>query len=154
MHNLHVGTIGWSYTFWKGKFYPEKLPSTKFLAYYAEHFNSVEVDATFYRIPNEKTVLNWKEQTPSGFVFSLKFPQIITHVKMLRDCQRETDVFLERAALLEDKLGVLLLQFPPAFGNEQLSALSDFLCDLPKDHRYAVEVRSKSTYCVTVFILF
>jgi uncharacterized protein YecE (DUF72 family) len=144
MSHFHVGTIGWSYNFWKGTFYPQKLPSKQFLTYYADHFNSVEVDATFYRIPNEKTVLNWTKQTPQDFVFSLKFPQIITHVKMLRNCQPETKVFLERTALLEDKLGVLLLQLPPAFGNQKLSALNDFLCNLPKSHRYAVEVRNKN----------
>ena len=81
---------------------------------------------------------------PDGFLFSLKFPQVITHIKMLRDCQRETAVFLERAALLGDKLGCLLLQFPPAFDNSFLPLLKIFLKDLPKNQRYAVEVRNKT----------
>ena len=140
---LHVGTMGWSYGFWKGSFYPETLTSKEFLAYYAKQFSTVEVDSTFYRIPRKQTVLDWKEQTPSGFLFSLKFPQVITHVKMLANCQEETSVFLERVELLKEKLGVLLLQFPYAFGTEHVSLLSDFLQMLPRTHCYAVEVRNR-----------
>jgi uncharacterized protein YecE (DUF72 family) len=87
---LHVGTQGWSYSFWKGSFYPENLAPQDFLAFYAKQFSTVEVDSTFYRIPSIKTVAEWKKQTPEGFIFSLKFPQKITHVKMLKDCQEET----------------------------------------------------------------
>ena len=112
MRNVHIGTMGWSYDFWKGRFYPENLQSNEFLAYYSSKFDTVEVDNTFYRIPMEQTVLRWKEQTPKGFVFSLKFPQVITHIKMLRNCEDETRVFLERVELLGEKLGPLLLQFP------------------------------------------
>jgi uncharacterized protein YecE (DUF72 family) len=135
--------MGWSYVFWKGKFYPETLASKEFLAYYAKQFDTVEVDSTFYRIPRRQSVLDWKEQTPSGFLFSLKFPQVITHVKMLENCQEETNVFLERVELLKEKLGVLLLQFPYAFGIEHVSLLRDFLQSLPKEHRYVVEVRNR-----------
>jgi uncharacterized protein YecE (DUF72 family) len=142
MKNVHVGTMGWSYGFWKGNFYPEDLDSNEFLAYYAKTFDTVEVDSTFYRIPRERTVLDWKEQTSDSFVFSLKFPRKITHVKMLRDCQGETRVFLERVELLEEKLGPLLLQLPPFFPVERLDLLRVFLEDLPKEHRYTVEVRN------------
>ena len=144
MQNLHLGTIGWSYNFWKGKFYPNKTAPKDYLAYYSTQFNTVEVDSTFYRIPTEPTVVNWKQQAPEGFLFSLKFPQMITHIKMLKDCQYETDVFLERVGLLGEKLGALLLQFPPNFGVEHLPDLEDYLQKLPKDHRYVVEVRNKS----------
>ncbi len=144
MQNLHVGTIGWSYSFWKGTFYNKKLPSSKLLAYYASQFNSVEVDSTFYRIPTMQTVTNWKRQTPEGFLFSLKFPNVITHVKMLKDSQQETNVFLERAKLLEEKLGPMLLQFPPSFTSKHLPNLADYLRELPKEHRFVVEVRNKS----------
>jgi uncharacterized protein YecE (DUF72 family) len=140
---LHVGTMGWSYGFWKGSFYPEGLASKEFLAYYAKQFGTVEVDSTFYRIPRRQSVLDWKAQTPEGFVFALKFPQVITHVKMLRDCQEEVQVFLERVALLEEKLGALLLQFPYAFGTEHVLLLRDFLPTLPRKHRYVVEVRNR-----------
>jgi uncharacterized protein YecE (DUF72 family) len=143
MLNLHIGTMGWSYNFWKGNFYPETLAAKEFLAYYAKQFNTVEVDSTFYRIPRRQSVIDWKEQTPLGFLFSLKFPQIITHVKMLENCQEETSVFLERVALLKEKLGVLVLQFPYTFRNEHVPLLHEFLNNLPKEHRYVVEVRNK-----------
>ena len=143
MQNLHLGTIGWSYNFWRGKFYPNKTAPKDYLTYYASQFNTVEVDSTFYRIPTEQTVTNWKQQTPENFRFSLKFPQVITHIKMLKDCQYETEVFLNRANLLGEKLGPLLLQFPPNFSIEHLPKLKVFLEKLPKLHRYVVEIRNK-----------
>jgi len=143
MQNLNLGTIGWSYSFWKGIFYPNKTASKNFLAYYSRKFNTVEVDSTFYRIPNQQAVTNWKTQTPDGFTFSLKFPAAVTHIKMLKDCERETSLFLERASFMGEKLGPLLLQFPPSFGVEHLADLSDFLSKLPKAHRFVVEVRDQ-----------
>jgi uncharacterized protein YecE (DUF72 family) len=143
MNNVHVGTMGWSYDFWKGSFYPKNLASSEFLAYYSRQFDTVEVDSTFYRIPRKQTVLEWKDQTSENFLFSLKFPRIITHVKMLKNCQEETKVFLERVEFLGEKLGPLLLQFPSSFGNEQVSTLREFLKNVPKKHRYVVEVRNK-----------
>ena len=144
MQNLHLGTIGWSYNFWKGNFYPQKTHSKDFLAYYTTRFDTVEVDSTFYRIPTQQAVTSWKNQTPLNFKFSLKFPSVITHIKMLRDCERETNFFLERTKLLNEKLGPMLLQFPPNFGVDRLSDLVAFLKKLPKTNRYVVEVRSKS----------
>jgi uncharacterized protein YecE (DUF72 family) len=144
MQNLHLGTIGFSYNFWKGKFYPNKTAQKNYLDYYSSQFNSVEIDSSFYRIPTPQTVENWRKQVPEGFLFSLKFPQIITHMKMLKECQYETNVFLERANLLGKKLGPLLLQFPPNFSKEHLSDLEIFLQKLPTNHRYAVEIRNKS----------
>ncbi len=135
--------MGWSYSFWKGNFYPENIASREFLAFYARQFNTVEVDSTFYRIPRRQTVIDWKNQTPQDFLFSLKFPQVITHVKMLQNCEEEATVFFERVGLLEEKLGALLLQFPPTFGIEHVPLLRDFLKTLPKQHRYVVEVRNK-----------
>jgi uncharacterized protein YecE (DUF72 family) len=144
MQNLHLGTLGWSYSFWKDKFYPAKTPSSRFLAYYASRYDTVEVDNTFYRIPTAQTVTNWKNQTPQNFTFSLKFPSLITHIKMLKNCERETNLFLERTSLLGEKLGPLLLQFPPNFGVDHLSDLSAFLQKLPGQNRYVVEIRDKA----------
>ena len=143
MQNLHLGTIGWSYSFWKGPFYPQKTPSKDFLSFYSTKFDTVEVDNTFYRIPSEQAVTKWKNQTPEGFLFSFKFPSVITHIKMLRECERETILFLQRTALLGSKLGALLLQFPPNFGIDHFSDLAKFLDKLPKDRHYVVEVRDK-----------
>jgi uncharacterized protein YecE (DUF72 family) len=144
MQDLHLGTIGWSYNFWRGKFYPIKTAPKDYLGYYASQFNTVEVDSTFYRIPTQPTITHWRQQTPENFLFSLKFPQVITHIKMLKDCQYETDVFLKRISLLEKKVGALLLQFPPNFGVEYLHDLENFLHKLPKHYQYVIEVRNKS----------
>jgi uncharacterized protein YecE (DUF72 family) len=144
MSILHLGTIGWSYNFWKDTFYPKKTLSKDYLAYYSQQFNTVEVDSTFYRIPTQPTVINWKQRTPQNFLFSLKFPQLITHIRMLKDCQYETEVFLKTVSLLGEKLGALLLQFPKNFGAENLPDLEVYLQKLPKQHRYVVEVRNKS----------
>ncbi len=146
MHSFHIGTMGWSYDFWKGSFYPENLPSTEFLAYYSSKFDTVEVDYTFYRIPRKETMISWKKQTPRNFVFSLKFPRIITHIKMLENCEEETSLFLEHVELLDDKLGPLLLQFPPSFGITHIILLEKFLKNLPKKHYYAVEVRNNNLF--------
>ena len=132
MRNLYLGTIGWSYSFWKGIFYPNKAVSKDFLAYYATQYDTVEVDSTFYRIPTEQAITNWEKQTPAYFMFSLKFPSVITHIKMLKECERETNLFLESIKLLGEKLGPLLLQFPPNFGIGHLPDLSDFLNKLSK----------------------
>jgi uncharacterized protein YecE (DUF72 family) len=145
--------MGWSYNFWKKNFYPENLTSKEFLAYYAAQFNTVEVDSTFYRIPRKQSVIEWKEQTPAGFQFSLKFPRIITHIKVLKNCGEETSVFIDRAELLQEKLGTLLLQFPYAFTDNHVPLLRDFLKDLPRQHRYVVEVRNRKLLNASFFSL-
>jgi len=111
----------------------------------------VEIDSTFYRIPSKATFQKWKEQTPEGFLFSAKFPQIITHKKMLIDCEREVELFIERTATLQNKLGPLLLQFPPTFGPKRIPYLEEFLPQLPKERRYAVEVRSREMLTDTLY---
>lgn len=139
---VHIGTMGWSYDFWVGTFYPQGLKSNEFLAEYSKHFDTVEVNNTFYRVPDKSVVAKWKEQTSSKFLFSVKFPRTITHKKMLKDCESELKFFIERVDTLQNKLGPLLLQFPPTFGIEKLAILKDFLQSLPKGYRYAVEVRN------------
>jgi uncharacterized protein YecE (DUF72 family) len=139
-----LGTIGWSYNFWKGSFYPTKTASKDFLAYYSSQFDTVEVDSTFYRIPSQSAVENWRRQVPEGFLFALKFPQVITHIKALKNCEQATAVFLSRVELLGDKLGPMLLQFPPNFAVSHFLDLADYLKALPQQHRYVVEVRNKS----------
>jgi uncharacterized protein YecE (DUF72 family) len=97
MHPVSVGCCGWSYKDWRGVFYPERLPESQFLPYYAEHFGVVEVDSSFYRCPGLKTVLAWRDKTPDGFGFSLKVPRSITHDKLLLDCRPELNEFLTAA---------------------------------------------------------
>jgi uncharacterized protein YecE (DUF72 family) len=143
MKNVHVGTMGWSYGFWAGNFYPAGARPSEFLTEYSKHFGTVEVNNTFYRVPSEGTLLKWRDQTPKGFLFSVKFPQVITHKKMLKDCEAELEFFIERVSMLKEKAGPLLLQFPPVFGPEEATLLRDFLPKLPKRHRYSVEVRNR-----------
>jgi len=143
VNKLHVGTMGWSYGFWVGSFYPRGLKPEEFLVEYSRHFKTVEVDSTFYRIPSKSTITRWKTQTPSDFLFSAKFPKVITHEKMLSNCQEETRRFIENISLLQGKLGPLLLQFPYEFKTEHEKLLSEFLSSLPSGYKFVVEVRNK-----------
>jgi uncharacterized protein YecE (DUF72 family) len=104
MHSISIGTCGWSYKDWSGVFYPEALSAGDYLPFYAERFPIVEVDSTFYRTPSPKMVEGWRDKTPDGFGFGLKVPQVITHEKVLVDCEKERDGFLAAARLLGDKL--------------------------------------------------
>jgi uncharacterized protein YecE (DUF72 family) len=151
MNKVHIGTMGWSYPFWAENFYPKGVSPSGYLGEYSKHLDTVEIDSTFYRIPSRTTFQKWKEQTPDSFLFSAKFPQIITHKKMLVDCEREVELFIERTATLENKLGPLLLQFPPAFGPKKILHLEEFLSKLPKERRYAVEVRSREMLTETLY---
>lgn len=132
--------MGWSYDFWIGNFYPKDAGNL--LTEYGKNFNTVEIDNTFYRIPSKDTVRNWKEEVPDDFIFTAKFPRKITHLKMLQDCSEELEVFIEHMSLLGNKLGPLLMQFPPAFKPEKSGILKDFLATLPEG-RFALEIRNK-----------
>jgi uncharacterized protein YecE (DUF72 family) len=149
---LFVGTSGWSYDHWRGLFYPEDLPRSKWFAHYAKHFSTVEINYSFYRLPSEKTFRRWHDQGPSGFVYALKAPAAITHLKKLHQPKESLQMFLERARLLEDKLGPILYQLPPNW-RCNVGRLSDFLAMLPADLQYAVEFRDKSWFCDEVFEL-
>jgi uncharacterized protein YecE (DUF72 family) len=110
---IWVGTSGYNYPEWKGTFYPETLPASKMLPYYAERFPTVEINYTFYRAPNEKILEGWDKATPERFKLTLKAPRRITHDARLRDCADRVRQFLETASILGPKLGVLLFQLPP-----------------------------------------
>ena len=98
MEEMHIGTMGWSYDFWIGNFYPS---GSKDLLYeYVKNFDTVEINNTFYRIPSRDTVRNWKEEVPDDFIFTAKFPRKITHLKMLQDCKEEVEIFIEHMSIL------------------------------------------------------
>lgn len=137
---LFVGTSGYSYKEWKGSFYPEKIPAKDMLSYYAERLTTVEINATFYRMPQSSMLENWKEQVPPEFRFSLKAPQRITHFKRLKETEEETKYFLDTAAVLADQLGVVLFQLPPNM-KKDLPRLEEFLRQLPANTRAAFEFR-------------
>ena len=138
-----TGTSGYSYKEWLGHFYPEKLPASAMLRYYAERFATVEINNTFYRMPAESMLAHWSEEVPDHFVFTLKAPRRITHEKHLREAEPDATEFLRRAATLGDKLGVLLFQLPP-YLRKDLHRLRDFLAILPSDKRVAFEFRHAS----------
>lgn len=136
-----IGTQGWNYAGWVGPFYPEGTRSPDMLTRYAEAFPTVEVDSTFYAIPPVNSVRGWAERTPNDFVFALKLPRDITHDRHLRGADDDTELFLERARLLGPKLGPILVQLGPDFAPSELGALAAFVPRLPRDLRFAVEVR-------------
>lgn len=144
MGQIYLGTQGWSYPSWVGSFYPSGTPTSEYLPQYAESFNSVELDTTFYAVPRQSTIAGWRERTPAGFRFAAKFPKTITHEKALRDAGSETKYFVEAMAGLGDKLGPLLLQMPPQWTASGMDDLQKFLPDLPDGFPYALEVRHKS----------
>src|SRR5437763_460957 len=102
---VHIGTSGWVYPHWKSIFYPDKMPGERKLAFYAERFHTVEVNYSFYALPEAKTFVKWREQTPDGFLFSLKASRYVTHVKRLKEPEQPLTLFMERAAGLGEKLG-------------------------------------------------
>ncbi len=142
---LFIGTSGWSYKHWKEKFYPEKLPQTKWLEYYAQHFNTVELNASFYRLPKEVTVKNWYKRTPENFKFTVKGSRVITHIKKLKDCKEAIDLFYRVFEPLKDKLALVLYQLPPSLHyNPEL--LEDFLKIIPGNISHVFEFRHKSWF--------
>jgi uncharacterized protein YecE (DUF72 family) len=141
--NLFVGTSGYSYKEWKGNFYPEKLPAKEMLSYYASRLPAVEINNTFYRLPQKSILENWKEQVPANFRFSIKASQRITHFKRLKDAEDETKYLLDTAAVLEDRLGVVLFQLPPNM-KKDLPRLKSFLDCLTKGTQAAFEFRHQT----------
>jgi len=145
---LRLGSCSFTAVGWAGSFYPRGLSSKEFLRFYAEEFDTVELDVTWYRVPTPSMIEAWYERTPPGFSFAAKVPQTITHDKVMLDCRRELNEFLDAMAGLKEKLGPLLFQFP-YFKREQmrdvdefLRLLKPFLAELPEGFRYALEVRN------------
>jgi uncharacterized protein YecE (DUF72 family) len=148
--SIYLGTSSWTAAGWETAFYPPLTKQADYLPFYAGRFNSVEIDSTFYRIPSAKTVQQWRERTPEGFVFAAKIPQQITHEKCLVGADAALNEFVGVMDLLRPKLGPLLIQMP--YCNKQkfdgldsfLRVLEPFLRSLPKDHQWALEIRNKN----------
>jgi uncharacterized protein YecE (DUF72 family) len=141
--SLLAGTSGYSYKEWLGPFYPEQLPASEMLRYYAERFATVEINNTFYRMPAQSVLEQWSQQVPDHFTFTLKAPRRITHEKRLRETEPQVTEFLRRAGTLGNKLGVVLFQLPP-YLRKDLGRLRDFLDQLPSGGRIAFEFRHAS----------
>lgn len=150
--NIRVGTSGWSYNHWYGRFYPERIPRSKWFEYYAEHFDTVEVNNTFYQLPKEITFENWRKKAPKNFLYTVKANRYITHIKRLKDTSAELERFFERANLLKEKLGPILYQLPPSM-HKDLDLLGSFIKLLPKRQIAVFEFRHKSWYSEDTFKL-
>ena len=140
---IRIGTQGWSYKDWLGNFYPEKSKQIDFLSIYAEKFDTVEIDSTFYAIPRVSTVQRWYGITPDNFKFSAKFPKAITHESNLTGIESILSAYLRVISELKEKLGPLLIQFPYSFKPDQSENLYKFLRLLPKEFTYILEIRNK-----------
>lgn len=141
--SVYLGTQGWSYAAWVGPFYPQGTVQAGMLQVYGRAFSTVEVDSTFYSVPPAPVVREWRDRVPDGFIFSLKVPQEITHTRQLVGARDVLDQFLERADLLDDRLGPLLIQLSPGFRAtaEHRSTLEEFAKALPTGYRWVVEFR-------------
>ena len=145
MGKIRIGTSGWSYPHWRGPFYPHEVRKHDWLAYYARHFSSAEINGAFYRIPKAATFKGWAEQVPADFVFTLKASRYITHLKKLREPSDSLQQLLTPAAELGERLGPILFQLPPRWRCNP-DRLRTFLAELPQDHRYAFEFRDASWF--------
>ena len=150
--NIQVGTSGYNYAEWKGTFYPADLSAAKMLPYYAARFPTVEINATFYRMPTAKTLAGWDAATPASFVLALKAPQRITHFARLRGIDEPLRFFCDGARTLGPKLGPLLFQLPPNF-KKDTDRLAETLFLLPPDLRCAFEFRHETWLADDVYDL-
>ena len=150
--DVHVGCSGWVYRHWKGQFYPDGLPQKRWFEHYSAEFDTVEINASFYRLPRPETFDGWREKAPPGFRYAVKVNRFITHMKKLLDCSEAVDEFIALARRLGPTLGPLLYQLPPSLkrNDERLDA---FLARLPPDLEHVVEFRSADWYTDDVLAL-
>ena len=156
MVRVFVGTSGYNYRhWWDGVFYPRTLPQKGWLEFYSQFFDTVELNVTFYRLPNRKTFEGWYQRTPGHFLFSIKGSRFITHIKRLRDCQKPVEAFFDHAQGLREKLGVILWQLPPNFklNLERVKEFCDLLGDISASNpiRQAFEFRDRSWFCSEIY---
>ncbi len=150
MAHAHIGTSGWAYGNWRGVFYPPGLRQGEWLAHYARFFDTVEVNASFYRLPGEKLIAGWRARTPENFRFAVKAWRAITHFRRLETCEDLLADFFARIALFGDKLGPVLFQLPPRFAADP-KRLETFIAGLPRGYRYAFEFRDPSWHVEPVY---
>ena len=143
--DIRIGTSGWYYDHWKETFYPPDLPKSRWLEYYATHFNTVELNNTFYHLPKEKTLRRWHQIAPKGFLYAVKASRYITHVKKLSGVAESLELFFERVGLLKSTLGPVLYQLPPSL-HKDLERLETFIRLLPKKPPAIFEFRHQSWY--------
>lgn len=149
---FHLGTSGWYYNHWGGRFYPADLPKADWLPYYCTKFDTVEINASFYRLPSERMVEGWRTKTPASFRFAVKGSRVITHLKKLQGVDESLAIFYDRVSGLSEKLSVILWQLPP-FLTKDLERLEGFLRILTHRWPQCIEFRHKSWLSDDVFAL-
>ena len=150
--SARVGCSGWQYRHWRGDFYPASLPQHAWLEYYAQRFDTVEINNAFYRLPEASAFQQWRRRAPRGFEYSVKASRYLTHMKKLKDSQAPIERFFERARYLGRSLGPVLFQLPPHWAVD-VERLETFLTALPRRHRYTIEFRDPSWYAENVLAL-
>jgi uncharacterized protein YecE (DUF72 family) len=152
LKDLRVGCSGWSYKDWQGAFYPRDLPAKEYLGFYSKVFNCVEIDSSFYRIPNAFMVNQWSRATPEGFTFSPKLPKKITHENKLENSTSTLLYFYSMVSKLGGKLGPIAVQLPPSIKlSTHLDSMERFLSQLSPEFKHAVEFRHKSWFTPEVY---
>jgi uncharacterized protein YecE (DUF72 family) len=156
MARVLVGTSGYTYRhWWNGVFYPRELPQKRWLEFYSQFFDTVELNISFYRLPERKTFEGWYQRTPEDFLFSIKGSRFITHIKRLKDCQEPLEVFFDRAQGLKEKAEVILWQLPPSFrlNIQRVGEFCRLLTDLfgSKPVRQVFEFRDASWFCPEIY---
>ncbi len=156
MPKVLVGTSGYNYQhWWDGVFYPSDIPQRKWLEYYAQHLDSVELNVSFYRLPKKSVFEGWHRRTPENFIFAVKGSRFITHVKKLNDCEEPLKLFFENASGLGEKLGIVLWQLPPGLhvNEKRLEEFCGLLAqnEFSRNTRHAFEFRHKSWFCDKVY---
>jgi uncharacterized protein YecE (DUF72 family) len=149
---IRIGTSGWHYKHWKGPFYPPDLPASKMLQFYAERFDTVELNNTFYRLPSEKALKTWRDTVPANFRFAVKGSRFLTHMKKLKDPEPGLEKFLSCITILDGKLGPILFQLPP-FLDVNIERLELFLNALPRRLRYSFEFRHPGWHIPAIYKL-
>ncbi|MGC8618668.1 MAG: DUF72 domain-containing protein, partial [Thermoplasmata archaeon] len=145
--DIRTGCSGWNYSQWVGPFYPRGTKPSDYLKVYSRIFDIVEIDSSFYRIPDAIIVESWRNSTPEGFLFTAKMPQSVTHDLRLRNASREASSFVERIGILKNKIACILIQLPPSLSyKEGFPRLKTFLEDLPPGFSYAIEFRHDSWF--------
>jgi len=143
--SIHIGTSGWHYDHWKGPFYPADMDAGEMLGFYSGVFRAVEINNSFYRLPDERTLEHWRDTVSGDFLFAVKASRYITHMKKLKDPKEPLKTFLGRIRILGDRLGPILFQLSPRW-NCNAGRLREFLERLPGDYRYAFEFRDPSWF--------
>src|SRR5919201_471052 len=149
---VRVGCSGWQYKHWRGDFYPAKLPSDRWLEFYVRHFDTVEINNSFYRLPDGAVFRSWRRRAPAGFLYAVKASRFLTHMKKLKDPEEPLGRFFSRARELGATFGPVLYQLPPRWP-VNLERLETFLAQLPRRRQHAIEFREPSWYSNEVFAL-